>query len=76
VHVWEDVIIAGNVVTYPKDGWVIRYPGGLRLWGLVLLLRSDADILHITSSEHDVFVNTGGWGNFFGWIPTAPFGAE
>jgi hypothetical protein len=69
--------LAGNRSLHAsEDGRVIWYPRGLMLWGLFLLIRSDANILHIASSEHDVFVNAGGRRHLICRISTAPFGAE
>ena len=70
---WRGGFEERAVVTYPENGRVIWYPRSFLRCGVLLVIPSNADVLHITSSKDDVLVDTGGGGDFLGGVATAPF---
>lgn len=60
--------------TYPKNSRVVR--NLWRFWLFILrLVLSKIDILHIATTENDIFIDAGGRWNFLGCVPTSTFGA-
>jgi hypothetical protein len=62
--------------SYTHDGGVIGNAWRFRLCVLLLLFLRDADILHITASEDNVFIDTGGRRDLIARTAPSPFRAK
>jgi hypothetical protein len=62
--------------TYSQNGGVIRNPRGFGLCVLLLFLAGDTNVLHITSTENDVFIDTSRRSDLLGGVSPTTLGAK